>query len=360
MALTSKQKESLHEHFRNRELYDPSKVAHQEVSTFLPKTMGHSKDDDELCEGGDVKGYDEGGSVTGDDFTVDGGASDTAKDNGNPLTLATDGDQGAVAALVNKMGPPQIPPQLPPAAPPIPSTMPATPSQAGPEPMDPEEEQAANAALLAANDGSSPQQKNHAGLAPDQYDQLVAALSKGPSGGQIAASGLGALADGIMQGVARAGNPGFQKGIDERAQQQKQNLINALREKYEAGFKGQELGINQQRANDENTRAKAALKSEEARAAAERAVQLSGQQAETARAKAALGVQQGKDVSEENKNVLDQENKAGTWLGKLQGLAAPNPALVARAQGKGVSAPQVKVIGGVTYHQVGGKWYKGQ
>jgi hypothetical protein len=356
MALSAQEKEKLNNFYKGKELYHPATAPEQEVSTFKPKPIL-----------GEPKGYAEGGSVTGDDFSVDGGASDTAKDNGNPLTLATDGDQGTVAALVNKTGPPQIPPQLPPAAPPIPSTMPATPSQAGPEPMDPEEEQAANADLLAANDGSSPaqapqgpQQKNPAGLAPDQYAQLVAALSKGPSGGQIAASGLGALADGIMQGVARAGNPGFQKGIDERAQQQKQNLINALREKYEAGFKGQELGINQQRANDENTRAAAALKSEEARAAAERAVQLSGQQAETARAKAALGVQQGKDISEENKNVLDQANKANTWLGKLQGLSAPNPALVSRAQGKGVAAPQVKVIDGVTYHQVGGKWYKGQ
>ena len=118
MALSAQEKEKLNNFYQGKELYHPATAPEQEVSTFKPKPIL-----------GEPKGYDEGGSVTGDDFTVDGGASETAKDNGNPLTLATDGDQGAVATLVNKMGPPQIPPQLPPAAPPIPSTMPATPSQ---------------------------------------------------------------------------------------------------------------------------------------------------------------------------------------------------------------------------------------
>jgi hypothetical protein len=157
---------------------------------------------------------------------------------------------------------------------------------------------------------AQPPQANPTKLPPDQYAELVAALSKRPSGGQIAASGLGALADGIMQGVARAGNPGFQKGIDERAQNQKQNLINALRDKYEVGFKGQELGINQQRANDENTRATAALASEDARAKAERVTQERGQDVAAKTAGAERDIQAANQRRQDTQAKITEAQKA--------------------------------------------------
>ena len=94
-------------------------------------------------------------------------------------------------------------------------------------------------------------------LEPDQYAQLIAALNKRPSIGQSAMSGLAGLADAIETGVARSGNPGFQKGIDERAQSQKQNLIEALRGKYEAGFKNKELGQSAQKITEEGRHNKA-------------------------------------------------------------------------------------------------------
>ena len=163
-------------------------------------------------------------------------------------------------------------------------------------------------------------------LSPDQRDELsqyLAALSKGPSAGQRAARALGALGDGIMQGVARAGNPGFAKNISENENSQRQQMLEALRAKFDKQFRGQELGINQQRANDENTRAAAAIAAENARSAGERKTQERGQDLEAAanrgriayetqnaaleRAQAAQNAQQSAA-----KDITDASQKAGT------------------------------------------------
>ena len=97
-------------------------------------------------------------------------------------------------------------------------------------------------------------------LTPDQYDDLIASLKPGMGQrlGQGAMSGLAGLADAIMQGVARAGNPGFQHNIMEQQQQQKENLINALKAKYGHGLEREKMSA-------ENMRAANALASEEKR-----------------------------------------------------------------------------------------------
>ena len=88
--------------------------------------------------------------------------------------------------------------------------------------------------------------------------------------------GLGGLADSIMQGVARAGPSSFQKNIMETQQQQKQNLINALRDKYETGFRGKQLSSEEQRSAitlaSEEKRASQAQGGENARHASELAM----------------------------------------------------------------------------------------
>jgi hypothetical protein len=78
-------------------------------------------------------------------------------------------------------------------------------------------------------------------MKPDQWDELVTALKSKPSIGQYAMSALAGLGDAISTGVGRSANPGFQQKMMEQQQNQKQNLINALREKYDAGYKGKEL-----------------------------------------------------------------------------------------------------------------------
>lgn len=174
----------------------------------------------------------------------------------------------------------------------------------GPEdPSHDQEAEEAAAAEQAANppeelkDGLVTKSAPTKSLQPDQWDELVTALKSKPSIGQSAMSGLAGLADAISTGVARSGNPGFQQHIAEQQQNRKQNLIQALREKYEAGYKGKELGLRGQEVGQGQQRigleaqhnaateqqAKDSLAAENARAAA-------GLQAEKAKTTAELGV----------------------------------------------------------------------
>ncbi len=236
MALSKEFKDALSDHYKNSDLYDPSKDPEQEVTTYKPKA---------LCMGGSIEpgGYAEGGSVA-DDFT------------GPILSADTDTVKGDGAPPMPGM---ELPPEPPPVnAPPIPA-----PARIAPQPRLP------LPGSLPPQAAPSPAAATPAAGSAD-YAQLIKALQPGLAQrlGQGAASGLGGLADAIETGVARAGNPGFQKGIDERAQAQRANLIEALRGKYEAGFKGAELGQTGQRIKEEGRHNKAAetIGSEEASA----------------------------------------------------------------------------------------------
>lgn len=244
MALSTEEKEKLGDFYRNKDLYDPAKDPEQEVSTFQPQPMN---------SGGEM-GYAEGGDV-GDDFSVSTGA-DTLNGLGAPAadpvlvdtgtTMADDVLSNPPAALDLKISPENFNPSVIPAGPP------AAPRIAGATPK-------ASPATLPIPGSTPPVAAPQASpaapgkLGTDEYDQLIKYLqpSLGQRLGQGAMSGLGGLADAIETGVARGANPGFQKGIDERAQNQKQNLINALREKYETGFKGKELAQGQERIGQE-------------------------------------------------------------------------------------------------------------
>ena len=270
MALSDKEKTALEEHYQNIDLYDPSKAPEQQTVDYSPKCTTCENADHVvgMCQGGAL-GMDEGGDVPQIDLGAqddDAGGTGTFDSGIGDPDASGDAEKPLKDALANKISPPAVP-----ASQPAPPTIVPPPSLPQASPFLP------GAGLIPANAPAAPQAPPSSKLAPDEYAQLVAALSKRPSVGQSVASGAGALADGIMQGVARAGNPGFQKNITEQQQLQKQNLIEALRGKYEAGFKGKEL--------DESVRAH---NLEDTRAAAERGVQTAGQQADTARATAAL------------------------------------------------------------------------
>jgi len=87
--------------------------------------------------------------------------------------------------------------------------------------------------------------------------ELMAALTKGPNIRQRIGTGLASLGSGIVQGVGRAGNPEFQQSALEQQKMQKEGLINALRQKYEANYKGVELGQNATRLQQEAAHNKA-------------------------------------------------------------------------------------------------------
>lgn len=232
MALSKEVKDALSDHYKNSDLYDPSKAKKQEVMSFKPKG---------LCMGGSAE-YAEGGEVA-DDFS------------GPVLSADTDTVKGAGVPPAPGM---ELPPEAPPvSAPPIPQAAARLPIAPPPKPQ-------------AITSPVPPMGPPSGAAGTQDYAQLLKVLQPGLAQrlGQGAMSGLGGLADAIETGVARAGNPGFQKNIAETQQAQKQNLIEALRGKYEAGFKGQELGQTGTRIAEEGRHNKAAEKigSEEAAA----------------------------------------------------------------------------------------------
>ncbi len=251
MALSREEKDALSDHYRNRDLYDPSKEQDQEVSTFQPKAMN--------C-GGEM-GYADGGGVVGDAPALNFGdlsasPSDYANASGEDAPVDPRDKpvpNPGVDALPMKIPSPQTPINR--------STLPQepVPSDHGPSvdaPVGSFNPHAGKAGWSNDPNAGAAGSPSGSGLPPDQYAQLVAALSRGPNTGQVVSGGLASLADGIMQGVARAGSPGFQKNIEETQQHQKENLANALREKYETGFKGKELAQGQERIGQEGERIK--------------------------------------------------------------------------------------------------------
>ncbi len=217
MALSKEEKEALTAHYKGKDLYDPSKAPEQEVPTFQPKAMN--------C-GGMAENYADGGSVGDMDLSGLGDLGDLgAADFAGPVLSAdTDTVKGSTTA------PRAVAPPLqlsagdfnPPALPSGPSALPAAPPRAAmpPAPVLP---LPGSTATPAASEGAP---AGAGKLTPDQFDTLIKSLqpSIGKRIGQGAFSGLAGLADAIETGVARAGNPGFQKNIEETQQNQKTHV----------------------------------------------------------------------------------------------------------------------------------------
>lgn len=313
MALSKQEKEQLAEHFKNTELYDPSTAPEQQVSTFMPDMPRG------MCKGGEMNMAD-GGIVpelidpqypTGS-FSVDS-SSDTQKQDGGislhpePIVPSIPSPQAAQPAPeaippISYQGPPQAPRQAT-APSPVPSK-----------------------------------------LAPDQMDELIASFNARPGLGQTIESASSTFADAIMQGVARAGNPGFAKETEDSRQNRRQNLINALKAKYEKQFRGQELGQSAARLGEEGRHNRVT------EAETERARQLTQQQQDLIKAKTVedQARERQKLESEENKVALDQAQHSGGLWNKLKGtvglgIPGPNPEILQRAQGV-TPIPHVRTV----------------
>lgn len=294
MGLSKEEKEAMAEHFRNTDLYDPSKASEQEVSDFSPKCM---------CGGGHVPGMCSGGMSYADGGTAGGSASGMGgamggmPSGGAPprdfslnrkhaiLGMADGGDVGEGYAADSG-----VTPDAPESAYITPdqqrqmaaanlakttalkdsvSATPAVKSAMGmPDPQknalvsvqgEKPELPPAPASMPAPSATSAAPGR----LNPDQFDELIASLkpSMGQRIGQGAMSGIAGLADAIATGVGRGANPGFQRNIMEGQQNQRQDLVNALKAKYESGYKGKELAQGEER-NVEEARAHKANEAE--------------------------------------------------------------------------------------------------
>jgi hypothetical protein len=320
--LAKHEKEALEAHFKEEDLYNPAEAPEQATASdhFAPKCehgelMG-------MCQGG-CTGYAEGGEISPDDlaapamggvgptdFDVSSGDT-TTKAAGMPLDAGMGQEMPTLQAKTTGAMP------LPPMGAPAPSQPPPNVPLAGPNP--------APAALAAPQ--AAPMAPNAPGASsapPDQFDALVKALSARPSVGQGAMSALAGLADAIESGVARAPGPGFQKNLMESQQQRKQNLIDALKAKYEMGFKGQELGQGQQRLTEESRSHKA----NEAETEKARVLTQQGQDLALRNAQIEQGLKGASLQEEQTKNRMEQAQKgSGVFnaIGRKLGYGPPLP-----------------------------------
>jgi hypothetical protein len=326
MALSKEAKDALAEHFKNRDLYDPSKEAAQEVVSFTPKgiSTGGSgyADGGEIMDQGPVEAMIQGPLdqiVQGPEDSIvprrDGGMSDP-------------GDMALTRAPAPAMQPQRFQPFKPSAADPVmrqgpedalvqgkiepPAAVPggapmfnladiknaaggidlgsllASPASAaefsGPSlsadtqtargammappsvptlranlqlPKDiqaaPHGAATAPARSVSAKPAPAAPAAGGGKLQPDQFDALIKALtpSTGQRMGMGAMQALAGLADAIETGVARTNGSNFQKNLTEQGQKEREDLINALRAKYETKFKGRELSLGESKAAEE-------------------------------------------------------------------------------------------------------------
>lgn len=253
MKLSDEEKDALADHFRNRDLYDPSKAPEQETADFTPDVPGMN------C-GGEM-GYAGGGSVPDIDLGLGSLLSGTSDYSGPSISAGTETARVPLTDLPTPMVPQMREtgpmaslggadrPRMPVAGPsrsqgrPLPSTAPiVTPAPSSAAPMGQE----------------SPVKS----LKSDEFNELLAYLkpSRGQRIGQAAMSGLAGLADAIMTGVAKAPSSSFQKNLAEKDIAQNKELADVLRSKYEAGFKGQELDQASKRLAEEVRAAQAGEK----------------------------------------------------------------------------------------------------
>ena len=308
--LSEKEKDALAEHFRGKDIYKPSEDSRQEPADFAPKGMGNGEAG--FAKGGPVKLNGGGGP--------DDAGPDMDVEQNTPEIMADDPEQraydngGVETAYQEALGDDAIA-------------------------KDQEQHDAEGEAAAAAEKAANPPEEPKDALAnvaapspvkslqPDQWGELVNALKARPSIGQSAMSGLAGLADAISTGVARSGNPGFQRNIMEQQQNQKQNLIQALTAKYgheraqqELGLRGKEVAQGGQRI-DEDERAHKANEDETEKA---RVLTAAQQAIESQR----LGQERAHQTAEEQAKNLELTQKgSGPWnaLMRKVGLGAPLP-----------------------------------
>ena len=237
MALSKQEKEQLANHFKGRDLYDPSKDPKQEPHDYVPQCLCGGGCARGMCSGGELH-LDEGGVVSDviAPFNIDG-LGDESKIGPEGVDREKEAGSASIPPPVMpkpKMQAPTVTPPAKPAAPLVP--------QAAPE---------EDIASMLIPDAPEAKQK----LNPDEMTQLVAALSQRPGIGETAMSALAGLGDAIIQGVGRAQSPGFQRQITETRAAQRQALAEALKAKYEMGYKGQEMAetARSHRANEAET-----------------------------------------------------------------------------------------------------------
>ncbi len=331
MALTAEEKEALSEHYKGRDLYDPSNAKEQEVSTFTPK----------MCMGGE-SGYADGGEV--DQGPIDEMSQGPLTFHPADLSKEPGMEQGPLSQEVSmSQGPQDQPfhaadlsaePSLVQGAIPATAQAVANGRQTQAAPSGPAGSDVPQ--MSASVEAPQVQQQQPAGrkLAPDEYSELVKMLSARQSFGQSAMTGLAGLADAIVTGVGRAPSPGFQKNIMETQQNQKQNLINALREKYEAGFKNRSAAQRDTELSQTGSHQKA----EEAQARSALASENAQRDIENKTKAGELALNERRLTEEENKDALEQGTKSSGLLARIEGVPKPNAETLARAQG---SAPKL-------------------
>lgn len=323
MALSDTEKESLENYYHAKDLYDPSKEKDQEPSTFMPKPISGESC---MCGGGHVPGMCGGGNVKG---YADGGLAEDSGTADNPESAYITNDQQQAQAAGRLASQAYADPgnqaafdaeAMPPAAPQSGNQIQkndaiASPAYSG---IDP-------AAERAALGASAPTQSSK--LQPDQMQELIQALTQKQGLGQAAMSGIAGLADAIETGVARAGNPGFQKNITEQQQNQKNALIAAL----EAKYKGKQLGLDQLRVGQEGQRiGEEGRHNIEGEKETRLARQLTQQQQDLAlrNAKIAQGMEQQKIDNEETKSNTELAQKGSGAINAIErkfGFGPPLP-----------------------------------
>ncbi len=321
MALSKEEKDALEAHYRGKDLYDPSKEPGQAPPSFQPA----------MCRGGEM-GYAEGGPV----MLADGGyAEDSGMADAPESSYITPEQQRAQAEA-----------NLASHAAADPTAQASFEAEAAPAPR-PAAPVASGAALppppasLPPQNAPAASQAVPRGFSGAEFSQLMQYLqpSAGKRFGQAAMSGLAGLADAIESGVARTGGTHFQQNIEESRQKQKENLLNALKAKYETGYKGQELAQGAARIAEEGRSHKAnEAETEKARVLTQQAQDLSAAQHVSQ-----LGLEKNKLEAEENKTALEQAAKTGGIWNKLKGtvglgVPGPDPAILQRAQGKAPAA----------------------
>lgn len=314
MKLSDEEKDALAEHFRNRDLYDPSTAPEQEPADFSPEVPG-------MACGGEMgeMGYAAGGTV-GDEIDLGLGAllPGTSDYSGPGIS------GGTSTARVPLSVPPSSPapqlsnlgamPSLQPA--PQPRQAVARPALPRPSLLDaPEAPEGLGAASAAPSGGVSPVKS----LKSNEYNELLSYLkpSRGQRIGQAAMSGLAGLADAIMTGVAKAPSSSFQKNLADKDIAQNKELADVLRSKYEADFKGRELDQATERLAEQVRAAKAGEKlGAETLAETRRRTDLEAGQRTTALETDAKKL----EVDAANK-IIDAYEK-GSALGSFMGLSA--------------------------------------
>lgn len=262
MGLSKMEKEALEAHFKGTDLYDPSKAPEQATASehFAPQCEHGEMEG--MCKGG-CAGYAEGGEVGnggpvgmeewGQEISdaIRGSVAPATQAIGSMVSSAVS-PLSAIADLSKGLVEGKTTPTLGhPASMYEPRALRDAPSQQtiktqpiGPS-LAPDAPLGVNRAPAASAPRMAPSASSEAVPKANRFSELDSLLR--PTAGKAVLGGLAGLADAIMSGVARTNSPGFLKHQTDRRQQ----LIDALKAKYEAGDRAQEVGLGKSRLGEE-------------------------------------------------------------------------------------------------------------